>query len=86
VQFPVDDETAAAVKDAAQVGERAVQVDVGDIDMPVLMRLQGLHEALSLTAAFGVPAFQQAGGTQHTVDAAGADGDKITVIIKVRRR
>ena len=78
-QFPVYDEAAAAVQDAAQVVERTVQIDVGDIDMPVLMRYQGLQEALALTAAFGVPAFHQTGGAQHAVDAAGAEGNDILV-------
>jgi hypothetical protein len=42
------EETAEPVQNAAQVIERAAQVDVGNVDMPVLMRLQGLLE----TAAF----------------------------------
>src|SRR5664279_2665490 len=40
-QSPVDDRPAVAVQHTAQVVERAADVDVGNIDMPVLVRLQG---------------------------------------------
>lgn len=46
-ELPVDDEPAAAVEQAAEVEEGAGDVDVGDVDVPVLVRLQRLHEALS---------------------------------------
>lgn len=62
-----------------RVVEYAVQIDEGDNDMPFFKRFIGLHETLSRTADFGVPAFEQTGGSQHTVDAAGADGDDIAV-------
>jgi hypothetical protein len=42
------EEAPEAVQNAAQVIERAAQVDVGNIDMPVLMRLQRLLETTSL--------------------------------------
>jgi hypothetical protein len=41
-QIPVDDVTATAIEDAAQVVERPVDVDVRNIDMPVLMPCQWL--------------------------------------------
>ena len=43
-QIPMHEETAEPVQNAAQVIERATQVDVGNVNMPVLMRLQGLLE------------------------------------------
>ena len=35
--LPVDDEAAAAVEEAAKIEERPGNVDVGDIDVPVLV-------------------------------------------------
>ena len=46
--LPVNDESAVAVEDAAQEEESPADVKVGDIDVPVLMRPQGLLEALPL--------------------------------------
>jgi hypothetical protein len=39
---PVDDSAAASVEEGAQVVEAAGDVDVGDIDVPVLVGLQPL--------------------------------------------
>ena len=47
-QIPMHEESTEAVQNAAQVIERAAQVDVGNIDMPVLMRLQRLLETVPL--------------------------------------
>ena len=41
----MDDEPAAAVEEAAEVEERAGDVDVRDIDVPVLVGPQGLLKA-----------------------------------------
>lgn len=46
--LPLHDVTAEPVEHAAQVVERASQVQVGHVDMPLLMRLFGLHEARAL--------------------------------------
>src|SRR5215813_7167791 len=43
--LPVDDEPAAAVEEAAEVEEGPGDVDVGDVDVPVLMGPQWLMEA-----------------------------------------
>ena len=43
--LPVDDGAAVAVEEAAEVVERAGDVDVRDVDVPVLVRPQRLHEA-----------------------------------------
>ena len=45
--LPVDDEPAAAVEEAAEVEERAGDVEVGDVDVPVLVRPERLLEALA---------------------------------------
>jgi hypothetical protein len=41
----VDDEPAAAIEQASEVKERAGDVDVGDVDVPVLMHPERLLEA-----------------------------------------
>ena len=52
-QLPVDDEATTAIQEAAEVVEGAGDVDVGDIDMPVLMRLRGVAQTLSLFGKAG---------------------------------
>jgi hypothetical protein len=49
------EETAEPIQNAAQVIEGATQVDVGNVDMPVLMRLQRLLETVSLARRFALP-------------------------------
>jgi len=46
--FPMDDQTAAAIEDGAEKVKGAGDVEVTDIDMPVLVGLQGLDETGSL--------------------------------------
>src|SRR3954453_13756655 len=43
--LPVNDEPAAAIEQAAEVEERAGDVDIGDVDVPVLMHPERLLEA-----------------------------------------
>src|SRR5258707_11734517 len=47
-QIPMHEETTEPIQNAAQVIEGAAQVDVGNVDMPALMRLQPLLETGSL--------------------------------------
>src|SRR5215831_6074534 len=54
-QIPMHEETAEPVQNAAQVIERAAQVDVGNVDMPVLMRLERLLETGSLARWLAFP-------------------------------
>ena len=68
-QLPVDDEPAAAIEQAAQVVEGAGDVDVGDIDVPVLVGPQRLDEALALGGGLGRVAVEQARLLEDTVDA-----------------
>ena len=46
--FPVDDVAAVAVEDADQEVERAGDVQVRNVDVPVLVRAAGLDEARAL--------------------------------------
>ena len=54
-QVPMHEETTEPVQNAAQVIEGAAQVDVGNVDMPVLMRLQRLLETGSLARGSSLP-------------------------------
>src|SRR5262249_30229467 len=53
-QFPMDDEAATAVEQAAQVVERAGDVDVRDINVPMLWGRRGWTKPLPLEEALGV--------------------------------
>jgi len=77
--LPVDDEPAVAVEDAAQEEEGPADVEIGDIDVPVLMRPQGLLEALSLLGRLAASGSQLARRPEHAVDAGGADGHDVGV-------
>src|SRR6516165_12099901 len=57
--LPVGDESAAAVEEAAEVEEGPGDVDVGDIDVPVLMGPQRLLEALPLERWLAVMCLHQ---------------------------
>jgi hypothetical protein len=52
---------AATVKHAAEIIESAADVEIGDIDVPVLMRAKRLREPLALAGRFAVPFSKQAG-------------------------
>ena len=54
-QIPMHEETTEPIQNAAQVIEGAAQVDVGSVDMPVLMRLQRLLETGSLARWLALP-------------------------------
>ena len=54
-QIPMYEETTEPIQNTAQVIEGATQVDVGHVDMPVLMRL---FESGSLARWFALPSGQ----------------------------
>ncbi len=78
-QFPVHDGAAAPVEDAGQVVERAVDVDVRDVDMPVFVGREGLHEAGPFLRGSRPLAVEPTRELQHAVDAGGADGHDVVV-------
>ena len=77
--LPVDDEPAVAVEDAAKEKECTADVDIRDIDVPVLMRPHWLLEALSLLGGLPASGCQLAGRLEHAIDAGGADGHDVGV-------
>ena len=54
-QIPVDDVSATAVQNAAQVIESSADVDVRHVNVPVLMSGQRLLEARALLRRLAVP-------------------------------
>ncbi len=45
-QAPVDDVAARPIEDGAEVVERPMDIDMGDVDVPVLVWSQGLLEVV----------------------------------------
>ena len=78
-QFPVDNRAAVAVEDAGEVVERTVDVDVGHINVPVLMRLQRLHKPGSFLGGGDPPAVESTGGLENAVKAGGTDSLDVVV-------
>ena len=83
--LPVDEEPAVAVEDAAQEEECPADINMRDIDMPVLMRPQRLLEALALLRGLPTAARELAGRLEHAVDAGRAHGHDIGVEHHVRQ-
>jgi hypothetical protein len=54
-QIPMHEETTVPIQDTAQVIEGSADVDIGNIDMPVLVWLQRLLKAGPLARWFGFP-------------------------------
>ena len=77
--FPVDDQAAASVQHAAQVVEGAADVDVGDVYVPMLVRLQRLDKAGSFLGGSPVSDPQQPGPGQHPIDAGGTDRHHVLI-------
>ena len=70
---PVHDVPAETVQDAAQVVERTADVEVGNINVPVLMCCQRLREARALLRRLPVPLRQESGLAEHSPHAGRAD-------------
>src|SRR5277367_7134277 len=54
-QIPMHEETTEPIQNAAQVIKSTAQVDVGNVDMPMLVRLQRLLETGSLARWLAFP-------------------------------
>ena len=72
-QIPVDNRVALAIQNAARVVEGAAHVDVGNIDMPLLMRLVRLLEAVSFARRLSLPSRQRSGLPEYAPKARGAN-------------
>ena len=77
--FPVNDGSAGAIEDGAQVIERAGQVEVGHIDMPVLVRQEGLLEAGAFLGGSSVPTIEATRLGQDPVHRGRAYGNNVLI-------
>jgi hypothetical protein len=71
--------TAAAVEDGAEEVKGAGDVEMADIDVPVLVRFQGLDKAGALLGDVGRVAGQESRGLEDAIDAGGAAGDLVGI-------
>jgi hypothetical protein len=76
---PVDDVSAAAVQNAAQVIERPADVDVRHVNVPVLMSGQRLLETRALLRRLAVPLRQQSRLAENPPDAGRAHCHDVSV-------
>src|SRR5437763_7401118 len=66
--FPVDDEAAVAIEDGAEEVEGAGDVEVADIDVPVLMGFEGLDKAGAFLGDVGRWPGQESSGLEDAID------------------
>lgn len=78
-EIPVDDESAHAIEDGDQEVERSLDIDVGDIDVPVLVSLERLHESGSLLGGGVAFVVEPPRRLENAIDRGGADGDNIVI-------
>ena len=67
--FPVHDRSAETIEQAAKEEEGFPDVDIGDVDVPMLVRPERLMEPRSLERNLGVLPFHQPRIAKHAVDA-----------------
>ena len=68
-QIPVHNKTAVPIQHAAQIVERAAHIDVGNINMPMLVWRRGLLEAGPFLRRFPLPPRQQPRLSQYPPNA-----------------
>ena len=77
--LPVHDRSAATIEHAAKEKECPPNVDMSNVDVPVLVRTEWLLEAGSLEGRFSVMSLHQPGVAKHSVDARRTGGHHIGV-------
>ena len=77
--LPMDDKTTTSIENAAQIIERAANVDIGNIHMPMVMWAERLHKAGALEAFLSVPFLQQSCLAKNSPGAAGTDRNDVLI-------
>ena len=77
--LPMNNETTASIENAAQIIEGAANVDIRNIDMPMVMRAERLHKAGALEAFLSVPFLQQSCLAKNWPGTAGADRNDVLI-------
>src|SRR5208283_5447937 len=75
----MNDRTAEAVQNAAQIIERATHIDVGNIDVPVLVGMRPLLKTGPLARRLSLPPREQSGSLQHPPNAGGTHGHNVGI-------
>src|ERR1019366_2350642 len=75
----VDEEAAVTIEEGAQEIKRTGDVEVADIDVPLLVRLEGLDEAGAFLGDVGRLAGQQSRFFEDAIDAGRAASDDIGI-------
>ena len=78
-QLPVDDRPAVAIENAGEVVESSLDVDVGDIDVPVLMGLERLHESGAFFRGSNPLAIESTGGLEDAVNTGRTDRHDVLI-------
>lgn len=81
----MNNKSATAVKDRAQVIERSADIDVRQVNVPVIVWSEWLHESISLGRLLGVPSIQQSSRFEHTVGRGRTHRHNVSVHHHVRR-
>src|SRR5205823_3732293 len=76
---PVNDATAEAIENAAEIVEGAAQIQIGDVHVPMLMQSHRRVEPASLLGRARVPARETAGSMEHPPDGSGTNGHDIGI-------
>ena len=77
--FPVNDVATVPIYNRTLIIERATDIDVGDVNVPMLVRLLGLMKTRAFLGRLGRCRPQQTRGTQYPIDAAGTNGGNLLV-------
>lgn len=80
----MDNESTAAVKNCAQVIERSTDVDVCQVDMPMVVWSEWLCKSIAFGCLLCVPSIQQVSGFEHAVGCRRAHGHDVSVHHHVR--
>ena len=67
------------IQHAAQEIKSSADIHIGDVDMPITVRVPRLLEAGALQRWLAIPTREQAGAVQHAVNTGGADRHHIGV-------
>ena len=78
-QIPMYDRTAIPIQNAAQVIKGPAHVDVGNIDMPMLVGLRRMIKPCSFARRLTLPSRKQPGLPQHSPNARGAHRHHICI-------
>lgn len=83
--LPMHDRPAIAVQERAQIVKGAADVEVGNIHVPVLVRLQRLHKTRAFLGLRPAPPIEPPGRLEHAVHARRADRRHVVVEHHVRQ-